>query len=88
MLTNLEKIADMLIIYSLSIIYICMLPWLGYFLSTILIMPAMFFIFGMKKKVNIVLSTVVIAVLFQLVFFELLGIYLPESELSYWLSQR
>lgn len=70
-------------------VYIAMMAKLGYVLSTAVMMPLVFWLFGARSRIGLALSAVLGPLVFHLVFFKGLNVYPPYAPwlapiLSFW----
>ena len=67
-----------LMIFS-SLIYLLILNWVGFFSTTIVYLPVMIFLMGVKKPTTIVISTGVVLFFIFLIFRAFLKVPFPEG---------
>lgn len=67
-----------LMIFS-SMIYLLVMNWAGFFSATIVYLPVMIWLMGVKKPSTIIISTVVVLLLIFLVFRAFLKVPFPEG---------
>ena len=62
-------------------VYVQFIHWIGYLLATFVIMLAVFWTFGLRKPLQMILLSAIAAVVLQIVFVKLLGLYMPSGSL-------
>lgn len=61
--------------------YVQLIHWIGYLLATFVIMLAVFWTFGLRKPVQMVLLSAAAAVVTHVLFVGLLAVWMPEGAL-------
>lgn len=63
------------------VIYVQLIHLVGYLLATFLIMLAVFWTFGLRKPLQMIILSAAAAVVLQMIFVKLLGLYMPAGRL-------
>lgn len=66
-----------LFIFGATVIYLALFHFINFFVATALFVPLLMFIFGERKVLPILLTTVGLEVFVYLVFVQLLNVYFP-----------
>ncbi len=72
--------SNILVLFGLAIGYIFFIGKIGYLLSTGLVAPLIFLVFGVKNLIGLFVSAVLCPVAYHLIFFELLGVFPPYGK--------
>ena len=65
---------------ALAIAYVLLITKLGYLIATGLVVPAALLLFGVRNPLGLLAAMVICPVVYQLIFFELLGVFPPFGE--------
>lgn len=65
---------------GLALGYVWLISKFGYLFSTGLIAPMVFWVFGMRRPVGLLLAAVLCPAIYHLIFFELLGVFPPYGD--------
>jgi len=79
--TTLKLSKKVLLFMILTFIYLILMNYIGFIISTILYMPALMWVFGTKSKKLLIILPIVTAVVLFFLFNNLLGIPLPQGVL-------
>jgi len=72
--------SNILVLFGLAIGYIFLIGKIGYLLSTGLVAPMVFLVFGVRNLIGLFASAVLCPVAYHLIFFELLGVFPPYGK--------
>ena len=65
---------------ALAIAYVWLITKLGFLIATGLVAPAALFLFGIRSPLGLFVTMVICPAIYQLIFFELLGVFPPFGE--------
>ena len=71
---------EILSVLALAIAYAWLITKFGYLIATGLVAPAALFLFGIRSPLGLIAAMVICPTVYQLTFFELLGVFPPFGE--------
>lgn len=71
---------EILSVLALAIAYAWLITKFGYLIATGLVAPAALFLFGIRSPLGLIAAMVICPAVYQLTFFELLGVFPPFGE--------